>query len=274
MILEFHPNSRENPVPERPVPLNVLGGQSPILERAQHSGLPTLIDIDGTTRFYQRLVETSSGEILPSIPWAVVKKFDSQLSQALGESKEPLMIRYAGDQRGSHRTELTASEVLKYAAEPGWSDNGYIKDDIVLIGGDYQREDRHQTPLGEMLGVRILATAIETELSGGGIRRPRKIALFPLWVMQGVALVLIFHFYPLSEKPLTNITLNLLVIPITVILCSLIASGSLAYWSYFIPVAVGILINKLIDQFNDWRKKRLSKAVRDIVGQREKPSSQ
>ena len=272
MVMEFEPSVIENPVPERPVALDVLGGGRPELNNAQHSGLPSVIDIDNVTRAYQRVVETSSGEVLPTIPWAVVKKFDNGIAAAREESTAPLMISYAGDPRGSHRTELSAAEVLDYAADPGWANNGYIKDDIVLIGADYPREDRHETPLGEMLGVRIMATVIETELSGGGIKRPGRLALLPLWILQALALILVFQFFPLRKEPLRNVSLTIILVPVTVLLCSLIASRSLAYWSYFVPIAVGVVISQLLDQLNDFRKEKLSQAVSNVIGNEETAS--
>lgn len=262
-VYNFDTNSKQNPLPEKPVPSDVLGGKDPKLNTGQSSGLPTLIDINDVTRFYQRDTETTDGT-LPSFPWAVVHRFRSENGQETEATTDTdlRIIRFAGDNQGSHRGEHPASRILDFAKESWWSNNDIVEGKIVLIGGNYLGQDRHDTPLGEMYGVRILATVVETELDGGGIKRPNDFALIPLWIFQGLVLILIFQLFPLSKATWQNLALSLALTLTTALICSFIAARSiaprsLAYLAYFIPVGFGVFIIQVIDQLNDWRKEKL-----------------
>lgn len=265
-VYQFEAGAGQNPVPERPVPLDVLGGGAPRLN-AERAGVPALIDVGNVTRFYQRLIETGDGP-LPSFPWAVATAADPTLARRREVDAEALMIRFAGDAEGSHRTELSALQVLRFAGEEWWQRDSPLKGKVVLLGGSYtgaERQDQSDTPLGGMYGVRILASVVETELGGGGIKRPGELALLPLWALQGLALVLVFSLYPLRKEPVRNLAAALLLLPLTAVVCSLIASRSLAYWSYFIPMGAGVLAYQLLDQLNDWRREKMAEAVSKVV---------
>lgn len=265
-VYQFETDAGQNPVPERPIPRDILGGGAPWLN-AERAGVPALIDVGNMTRFYQRLIETSDG-MVPSFPWAVATTADPTLARRYEVNAEALMIRFAGDAEGSHRTELSALQVLRFASEEWWQSDSPLKGKVVLLGGSYigtERQDQSDTPLGEMYGVRILASVVETELEGGGVKRPGELALLPLWALQGLALVLVFSLYPLRKEPVRNLTATLLLLPLTAVVCSLLASRSLAYWSYFIPIGVGVLAYQLLDQLNDWRKEKMGEAVKKIV---------
>lgn len=262
-VFDFVPSAQPSTGLSRPVPHDVLGGKDPKLNDV-NSGLPTLIDDkDSVTRFYQRMVETTNG-YLPSFPWAVVKKFKPEIGEEHVATTDPLMIKFAGDAVGSHRVEFSASQVLSFAKETWWQENIEIKDKIVLLGGNYLGSDRHNTPLGEMNGLRVLSSVIEMELREGGIKRPSEIVLVPLWFLQGVMLVLVFQRFPLRNSLLQNLTLSFTLVAVTPLICSLITSRSLAYWAYFAPVAVGVLIHQLLDELNDWRKEKLESLSREI----------
>jgi CHASE2 domain-containing sensor protein len=256
------------PVTERPTPRDVLGGADPQLNNGPHSGLPLLYDVNKVTRLYQRLIDTTEGE-LPSFPWSVAKTLDPKVGERRPANTDRLIIRFAGAQS----EELSATQILQVANEPWWPDNKQIKDKIVLIGVSYLGQDRHETPLGEKSGVHNMAAAIETELDGGGVPQPGDLAFLPLWIMQGLALVLLFHFFPLSKAIWKNLAWSLALAVGSALVCSVIASFvaarsltylSLVYLPYFLPVGVFIFIEELRERLNDWRKEKLAHVYGEV----------
>lgn len=261
------------PASDKPIALPVLGGKS-IQPDDDLSGVAATSPVDDVTRLYQRFIETTDGTV-PSFSWALVKKYDPDIETRLEADDTPRLIRFTGDEIGSHRTELAASRVLEFAREDWWGNNNLIKDKIVLLGGSYGgsgKADQSRTPLGEMYGIRIMASVAETELNGGGIKEPGVVALLPLWAFQGLILVLLFHFYPFRNRkvqhaPLRwrNVALHLMFILLLAFICSLISSRFSSYWSYFLPVALGLYIYHLLDLLNDWRKATLTSAVTQLM---------
>lgn len=252
------------PVTEIPIPRDVLGGMEPRLNYDPHSGLPVLYEVNKVTRLYQREIETTEG-VLSSFPWAVVKKFRPGIASALRANTNRLMIRFAG----AKYDDFSASQILKASNESWWANNKEIRGKIVLIGVSYLGQDLQQTPLGELHGVHNMAAAIQTELGGGGIEQPNEFALLPLWILEGVLLVLVFQFFPLQEALLQNLAWSLVLILGTSLICSLIASRSLTYstltyLAYFLPVGILVFIEQLRDLLNDWRKKRIKKVYSEV----------
>jgi CHASE2 domain-containing sensor protein len=165
--------TQQNPMSEEPVPLDVLGGKDMDLND-DYSGLPAMISVNGVTRFYQRMIETNIGA-LPSFPWVIVKKISPNIDKDRVETTDQLVIKFAGDPESRHRANLSALQILEFYRKKSWPNPSPIKDKIVLLGGSYLgsgNRDQKDTPLGKMYGVQILASVVETELEGGGIKRP------------------------------------------------------------------------------------------------------
>jgi len=250
------------PVTERPTPRDVLGGKDP--EKLNpHSGLPLLYDVNKVTRLYQRLIETTEGN-LPSFPWAVVKTLDPKVGEERQATTDRLMIGFAG----ARPEEFSASQMLQVADEPWWPENNQIRDKIVLIGVSYLGQDRHETPLGEMHGVRNMAAATETELAGGGVEQPSDLAFLPLWILQGVVLVFLSQYFRRHNAIWKNLAWRLALAVGSALICSLIASLiaarsltylSLAYLAYFLPVGILLFVEQLRDMLNDWREEKLGR---------------
>jgi CHASE2 domain-containing sensor protein len=120
-----------------------------------------------------------------------------------------------------------------------------IKDRIVLLGGSYLGQDLHQTPLGQMNGVEVLANVIETELNGGGARAPGRFASYLLEVFEAFGLILIFHFFPLRKALLWSCAL----IPALALICSWVAYRAWTHIGHFIVVLVGLLLFELYEHF-------------------------
>ena len=237
--------------------LKVLGGQEP----APPSGLVVLkLDADTAVRRYARMCETEHGPV-PSFPWAVAAEFSGKReNQNAGE--EELFITFAGDREGSHRLHFTAARVLELADGAGWQSDGPLKDKIVLLGGAYTASDEHETPLGWMLGVEILAYAVETELHGGGMRPASAITITVLGGLVGLVLLLLFqHFTPSKALLLSFPTILLLGM-----VCSLVTFRTIAFWAYFVPIPLAVLVQEGYVQAKDYRKRLVKQLYEGVLG--------
>jgi CHASE2 domain-containing sensor protein len=245
---------------EKPEPLPVLGGTGAQFDR--DSGL-VLLFYEGeqkTIRRYERFKQTTEGP-LPAFSWAVLRRFAPEKAIALDQFAGPLLIKYAGDKDGSYRLEFTARK-LSELYENQWKqhpNSNPIKDKIVLLGGSYAGEDRHFTPLGEMVGFRLQASVIETELAGGGDPPPNKLTIGLLEVFDGFLLILLFHLL----RPRKALLISLMIIPVLALLCSFVSFGSLSRWAYFAPVLVGLLIYEV---YEDYRRRKIPQVVDQIGG--------
>jgi CHASE2 domain-containing sensor protein len=221
------------------------------------TGLALLIDTaDGVTRRYQRLIETANGP-LPSLPWAIVNGLEVTKTSGLQPSTDELVIRYSSD---VNRFRLSASQVLDLRDSPGWKNESPIEDRIVLLGGSYGVGDRHETPLGTMTGIEVLANSIETELDGGGHAPPSMLVLILLLTFEGLAGVLIFHKLRLLKGVLWSI-------PAMIILsatCSLLAYQSLTQLPYFLFLLVVIVAYQGFEVFRHNAILKASEAAAEV----------
>ncbi len=243
-------------------PLDVLGGKTDLDPATNTLGLALLLEDpeDSVTRRYRRLIATRKGE-LASLPWAAAKAFGTTRA----ESTDPLVIRYSGDQEGSHRVKLTAAKTLELSKH--WPTASPIKEKIVLLGGSYLDQDRHDTPLGRLTGVEVLANAIETETDhGGGHPAPGKLAVLILQIFESVALILLFHALPLRSALVTSVVL----IPVLAVGCSVIAYSSWAQAVHFLPILLGLVIFELYEHF---RRTALPRAYDDLMGKSDDSSA-
>jgi hypothetical protein len=167
----------------------------------------------------------------------------------------------------------SASQILKLAKDPTWPNNDIVKDKIVLIGASYGGQDLKETPLGKRSGIYNIAAVIETELNGGGIKQPGELAFLPLWIVQGVALIVLFQFFPLRGAFWKNLGWSVALAVGSAGLCSLIASlvssGAspkvvLVYLAYFLPVGVLVFFEQLREMLNDWRRQKIGQVTREV----------
>jgi len=244
---------------EKPEPLSVLGGSDPARDR--DSGLALLIQDseDKVVRRYQRLIDTAEGP-LPSFAWSIMQKFAPDKTAALDERAAPLLIKFSGDREGSHRLEFTAAKLLDLA--PSWEKapaSSPLYKKIVLLGGSYRGQDRHDTPLGKMIGVRVIANVIETELDGGGYGPPGKVTVALLEIFDGFVLLLLFHFLTTARAT----AISMVIIPLLALVCSFISFGSFSRWAYFAPVLLGVLLFEL---YNHYRHHAIPHLYEEISG--------
>lgn len=232
---------------------DVLGGREPI----PPAGVVLLEqDDDGAIRRYTRLCKTNEG-LMPSLPWAVIKEIRDERTRGLTESEDALIADFAG----SKRVNLTAQQVLDLDKTEGYKDDGILKDQIVLVGGDYAVQDEHDTPVGWMLGVEALARMIETELEGGGLRPANTFTLLLLEILDGFVLLVLFRILSLGKA----LAAALVALPVLSLLCSLAAFWSLARWAYFVPILILVFLHQAYQQGKDYFKKLPDQIATDLA---------
>lgn len=270
----------------KPVPMDVLGGQSKYNE---NSGLPLLIDdSSGVTRSYNRMIEAEDGEKIPSFAWAVYRqaakencdkiKFpDEREIKRRKDETSALFIRYSrgnpkentadSNQKGVWnettnygRIKIPAAQIIEFAKNADWQNNHLIKNKIVLIGGSYGGEDVHRTPLGRMSGVEIIANVIETELRGGGIKPPSFLTTALIALFDGFLLIGLFHLFPWRRAFLFGIA----ALFVLSFVCSFLTFYSFSYWMLFAPVMFGVLLTELFDRLKDKLKDYYKDEIQNI----------
>lgn len=240
----------------RPEPLPVLGGKDPEITE-HYSGLALLVEDaeDRVTRRYRRIIETTEGP-LPSFIWAIVSRLQTERTNELKPTSDDIFIRYAGDSKASHLFTMDASTVLALTKDRPLPEDNPFRDKIVLVGGEYLGQDQHQTPLGLMSGVKVLAQVIETELEGGGDRAPNRLSIILLEIFEGILVVLLFHLMQTYGFART-LALSVLTVLALSLLCSVVAFGTPLRFSYFIPILLCILIFEFIVEYRTDLVKKL-----------------
>jgi len=242
-------------------PLDVLGGRVDLDPSRNSTGLPILIEDaeDKVTRRYRRIIKTSVGD-LPSLPWAVVKAYFANRPEdltRLPESSEDLLIHFISDRQHSRRINLTASKVLQLTLH--WPEASPIRDKIVILGGSYGDQDRHDTPIGRLTGAEVLANVIETELNGGGFKPPSEVLLFALELFEAFVLILLFHVSRFSIALLASI----LVAPALAVLCSRVAFQDWIHVWHFLPIILGLI---LFEAYEHYRRTAVPRLYHYILG--------
>jgi CHASE2 domain-containing sensor protein len=242
-------------------PEDVLGGRVDLDPSRNSTGLPLLIEDaeDKVTRRYRRVIKTSIGE-LPSLPWAVVKLYFENRPDELAklpETSEELLIHFAPDRQQSRRINLSSSKVQQLASQ--WPEASPIRNKIVVLGGSYLDQDRHDTPIGRLTGAEVLANVIETELNGGGYRPPGEVILFALELFEALVLILLFHIRPFLKALLTSLLLS----PVLAFVCSQIAFRDWIHVLHFLPIILGLI---LFETYEHYRRSAVPRLYHDIVG--------
>lgn len=259
VVWEREPKGIPESVEEEVEMLDVLGGGDEALNAS--SGLPLIIadPEDKVVRRYRRLIRTTEGPF-PTLAWALASRFPHPTPEGAEPTEDDLFIRYAGDREGSHRTSLSAAEVLALRKGDAAGGQGPFRDKIVLLGGAYLDQDEHMTPLGRMRGVDVTAQVVEAELRGGGDRVPNKMTIFFLELFEGGVVVLLFQLFHDRRRRLARaLALNLGALLFVSMVCSLAAFGSPLRFTYFLPLLVCVLIYEFSLEYRIDLVKELSK---------------
>lgn len=252
---------------EEPIAEDVLGGRD--LALYEKSGLPLLISdkLDREiTRRYSRRIKTPQGD-LRSLPWAIYT--EAQIRNCpnidfpdLEENTDEIIIGYSRGVEGKGRLKIPAANVLELSESPNWQTNDLIRNKIVLVGGSYLGEDSHDTPLGKMPGVQIIANVVETELRGGGLIPPGFFSIVLLQIFDGVLLLGLFQIFSWRNAVL----LTLPAIAVISLACSFLTYYSFSHWMFFAPVMIGVFLIELGDKVKDYFKNRYKREITETFG--------
>lgn len=237
---------------------DALGGNNPY----SRCGLVTLkVDSDGVIRRYTRWYDTDAGP-MPSLPWAVLREFGKSDGHAAEPSNlnEDLLINYAGAPKYSSVVEVKASQILEMSHQGNWAENNLLRDKMVLLGGDYAVQDEHETPIGWMIGVEVLASVIETEQRGGGRQPIGRPTVLLLAVIDSIVLLLIIHVCGLRKALLISFFL----IPTLSLVCSLLIFGSMNYVGYFVLILSAVLLNQIYEKGKEYYKNMKERAAKEL----------
>ncbi len=235
-------------------PLVVLADQR--LRDKDRAGIAALpLDSDGIVRRYLREFRTEGGTA-PALPWEVVRSasrlgvpgFSEAGETSHGHSGKALLLNFSGERYSFNP--LSVRFVLQGAQGEDWNRRGPLTNKVVILGGCYRAaRDTHITPVGKMLGLQLMAQAVESEL-GGGIRGFNHLVEILFDLVCGALLVVIHHRFRL----LRALILSLLAIPVFCLFGSYLAFSTMARWFNFAPVILGVLIHQLYDHAKQYSK--------------------
>jgi CHASE2 domain-containing sensor protein len=242
-------------------PVDILGGQKNVDPGSNSAGLPILIDEseDKTTRKYRRYLSTDAGP-LPSFPYAIAQAYRGKplnLTSELQDGQQDRLIRFSGFRGHTARLYFSARKVTDLSQH--WPEASPIKDKVVLLGGSYLGQDRHDTPIGELSGVEVMANVVETELAGGGERPPSKTVVFLLELFEAFVLILLFHTMRFRFALLWSLAL----VPVIAVVCSLLAYRDSRHLIQFGFVLLGLLLFEMYEHF---RRSAVPSLYHDITG--------
>jgi CHASE2 domain-containing sensor protein len=235
-------------------PLGVLAGQ-PVREGDSFGIAALPEDSDGIVRRHLRAFRTEQGTA-PSFPWQVIQTasrlgirgFSAAGLESDGHAGKALLLNFSGERYNF--APLSASLVLQGAQGEDWKLRGPLTNKVVILGGCYRAaRDTYITPVGKMLGMQLMAQAVESEL-GGGIRAFNHLVELLFDLVCGVLLVIIHHRF----RPFAALTLSLIAIPVFCLCGSYLAFSTMARWFNFVPVILGVQIHQLYDHAKDYSR--------------------
>jgi len=239
---------------------------------AAHRGLIMLpADSDGVVRRYYRTFQTAALDghgthhAIDSLPWAAVKGYWRQapeeslpkhlrwLRRGSADAPGPneLLMNFPGDRFNFFRI-AAATALNGYRKMDFWtSDKSPIRDKIVVLGGTYRAaRDLHPTPLGQVPGAVLLATAIETELQNRGIRFTHEAFAIVVDVLFGSLLVYLNWWFPSPRA----MWWNLLAVAVLALVASYLTFNTLGFWLNFAVVLTGVWLHIQFDMLKQLPK--------------------
>jgi hypothetical protein len=160
-------------------------------------------------RWYAQAIDTAQG---------AVPTLGAALAGRPGGDVRVRAIRFAA----TERLELPASVVLA----PGFTWGDRLHGRTVLLGGRYDPADVHDTPLGPLAGVEVLAHVAETEAAGGGYLRPDIVSRLAIGLVPVLGVLWSVDRWGARRGLLAGSAFTLAVL----VLC--VTSGLFEAWSY------------------------------------------
>lgn len=239
-------------------------GEHGVITTRPRSG-PSLFlgDKDGVIRRYRQIYDSVSDDpehqlrgFIESFPWAICQAYAEHL-HAIGADESKIYRRI--EREAHHDTHHLSEEILmsfggrrdRYptirlrdlktaAAQPYWQQNALVKDAVVLFGGTYAAgRDVYMTPVGPRHGLELVAQAVETSLTMGGIREFNHHLAHILDLVVGYLILIILWRFPGH----TAFATTLFAAMGLAYLASFIAFHSLAHWFNFAPMVGGLWLH-------------------------------
>lgn len=214
-----------------------LAGQV-LPEKMNYTASPDFpVDSDGVIRLYQRAIDTQGieKERHPTLAWKLYELAGLEEAKDKIENDKKYYIRFAGKKQQNERTVITASQVLDMSQKENIDElKKYLKGKIVLLGGIYpDSKDRFTAPFGEIYGVEMHSTIVETELYGQPENSIPPAAGFFINLLMIFIFIVIFSYFGLTKK-----SLFIAVIPILVlgVMLSLTRYGNMSGFPVLISV--------------------------------------
>ncbi|HEY2827545.1 MAG TPA: CHASE2 domain-containing protein [Pirellulales bacterium] len=195
-------------------------------------------DSDGLVRRYYPAIVTHSRSRDQGSPGLCLSMSMALAGESAGGkgAEEPRLLNTVT----AKMQRMYVHQLLQAAQSSSWSSHSPLAGKIVLLGGMYHAaRDSYLTALGPRFGVELIAQAVATELSGGGIQELSAVSQFALDLVLGAALIIFSHFF--SGR--LAFFMNLLGIAVLAIIGSWIAFRSLAYWFNYGAVLAGLFIH-------------------------------
>jgi len=151
------------------------GYKSPLAGQAllnnNYAALPLVPpESDGIHRMYQRaiVIERDSDKTHPTFAWRVYELARPDEARLKNASNQEYYIRFAGRKQRDQRTVVSASQILNDLKNNNIEElKRFFKNKIVLLGGMFSdSRDVVAVPIGQMYGVEMNATIVETEMYG------------------------------------------------------------------------------------------------------------
>jgi CHASE2 domain-containing sensor protein len=211
--------------------------------------------LDWTIRTYRRTYTVGTAS-KPALHWEAAIRFcDANGTRFMSAcANVEAIARKEKDQAEPSGDELTVPILHARYAFEHWrlgdiltktnakaSSNSDLARKIVLLGGSYSPQDRHQTPFAVLDGVEVVASAVEAELNPQGQREMGLGAEIVLKVFLALLIAVTHHFLRPSYALLATMGL----LTFLIFFGSLVAAFFAAYRADFVPFLVGILIEQL-----------------------------
>lgn len=157
--------------------------------------------------------------------------------------KEPVAFNFYGDR---YRFPVLSAGEIESAGPSSTADRSdLVNGKIVLIGATFEGSgDFYPTPIGRMSRVELTALAVQSVLSGGGIRSGKRWQEAFASVLAGSLIVLIFFAW--AGRPVHAFVISLIAVSAAAIFCSVILYNTSAYIFDFIPIATGMILQQAL----------------------------
>ncbi len=236
-----------------------------ILASNERAGAGLLPDSsDGITRFYWRVVGIK-GTKYPTFPWQIFNA-----AAAPDKTQEELITHQTPEQEfyidfleTEHllkRLAIPASQILDAKTRGDVGElRGFLQNKIVIFGAEYpDSRDKIYTPTGEVYGIEVIASALETELNGS----PKMPVSFLLKIFINTLTILFFVVNFLNGFGIVPFLRAIAAIVVLALVISLIQYNNFSG----IPLLVSILFYGLFIALFDLVFDRYKETLKSIIG--------